>query len=96
MKASKTSSSRRQYDAAFKAKILELHEQGRSVASLAASFGVNTSVIYQWRRKAAEEDSCVGSNASEEEVKDLRKQLREVELERDILKKALGIFSRQA
>jgi transposase-like protein len=53
-------------------------------------------VIYQWRRKAAEENPCGASKASEEEVKDLRKQLREVELERDILKKALGIFSRQA
>jgi transposase len=96
MKTSKRSTSRRQYDADFKAKILQLHEQGRSISSLATSFGVNANVIYRWRRLASEEVYGVSNKATEDEIKQLRRQLREVELERDILKKALGIFSRQA
>lgn len=47
MKASKTSSGRRNYDEAFKAKILALHGQGRSVSSLSSSFGINANVIYR-------------------------------------------------
>jgi len=95
MKGSKTSTNRRQYDDAFKAKILEMHNQGRSVSSLAVSFGINTNVIYRWRKMEAEGPSEGINKEYIDELKQLRRQLREVALERDILKKALGIFSRQ-
>ena len=34
-------------------------------------------------------------SSTEQEVEQLRRQLKQVEMERDILKKALSIFSRQ-
>ena len=95
MKTSKTGSERRQYDAAFKAKILQLHKQGRSVSSLAAAFGIKDNVIYRWRKKACEASSEAVSEDVQAELKALRVQVQELEIERDILKKALGIFSRQ-
>lgn len=85
---------RRRYDAKFKSNILELHADGRSVPSLAASFGISENMIYRWRREASK-TAFVSDSVQIEEVKHLRKQVKELEVERDILKKALGIFSRQ-
>jgi len=84
---------RRRYDAAFKANILKMNDSGRSVSSLSESFGINENMIYRWRRESNKADPPF-DQAHIEELKRLRKQLKEVETERDILKKALGIFSR--
>ncbi len=93
MEKSKESKKRRRYDAEFKSNVLKMHKGGRSVPSLAASFGINETLIYRWKKEAKE--SKLSSKMDEiAEIKHLRKQLKEVEQERDILKKALGIFSR--
>ena len=41
MKRESKSKKRRQYDTEFKADLLRMHEQGRSVSSLSESFGIN-------------------------------------------------------
>ncbi|MFT4972368.1 MAG: transposase [Saprospiraceae bacterium] len=93
MKGKKTTQKRRRYDAEFKLNVLELHKTGRSVSSLATSFGINENLIYRWKKESKDSEST--SQTSEIiEIKALRNQLKEVEQERDILKKALGIFSR--
>ena len=50
-------------------------------------------MIYRWKKESKKIESFSHSSESIE-IKVLRKQLKEVEQERDILKKALGIFSR--
>ena len=95
MKEEKRTKKRRQYDAEFKANVLQLHENGRTVSSLAESFGINANMIYRWKSQS-KEASWVAGSAESEELKRVRKQLKEVEQERDILKKALGIFSRNS
>ena len=86
-------SSPRRYDAEFKANILRLHAQGRSVADLEEAFGVHHTVIYRWKKKAAKTTASPPS-AQAEQVADLQRRLAQVTEERDILKKALAIFSR--
>lgn len=93
MKDKKVSKKRRRYDADFKSNILRLHADGRSVSSLSSSFGIRENLIYRWKseaKKGNQETTAV----DQEEVIGLRKRVRELEEERDILKKALGIFSR--
>lgn len=86
-------STRRRYDSEFKANILKMHEDGRSVSSLATSFGISEQLIYRWRRDSNK--LKLGSSSEDlAELKLLRKQVKELQIERDILKKALGIFSR--
>jgi len=85
----------RQYDAEFKAKLLKMHENGRSIASLADSFGVPVGTLYAWR-KSSTSATCLPIKEDSSELKQLRRQLAEVKEERDILKKALAIFSRLA
>ncbi len=59
--------------------------------------GVSEQLLYNWRsqemRLYASENN-LELKAARAEAEQLRKKLKEVEIERDILKKALNIFSR--
>ncbi len=65
-------------------------ENGRSVSTVAQGLGISEALLYQWRKRLAPNLSA----SQNSEVELLRKQLKQVETERDILKKALAIFSR--
>lgn len=96
MKKSSSSGKRRRnrrYDAEFKANALLLVSEGRSVSSVAASLGIDKSVLYAWRRQA--NPPSVEEVAEQAEIDHLRKRVLELEREREILKKALAIFSRK-
>lgn len=73
---------------------------GRSVPEVARSLGIGENIIYRWRQKALDlngavaESGATPAQVSLSEHLALQKRLRELEMERDILKKALGIFSR--
>lgn len=93
---SKTVKSRqRKYDAEFKKEVIKMVEAGRSVPEVAQSLGIGRNLIYYWMKRAK-----VGSAGQDPEVSYdsekavLHKRIKELEQERDILKKALGIFSR--
>jgi transposase len=93
MKQAKTKRSRRKYDAQFKAEALKMIKN-RPLAEVARSMGIGENLLYKWR--AEEKESLPEQEkAVVEEVEQLRKQLKQLENERDILKKALLIFSRQ-
>lgn len=81
---------RRKYDEEFKRNALKMIENGQSVRSVAQALGVAEGQLHKWKRAARQHAS-----PSEQEVLALRARLKQVELERDILKKALSIFSRQ-
>lgn len=75
-------------------------EEGASIEDLAQQYKIHPNSIYKWRREYLryEEASFPGNgnklmSAEEQEITRLKKQLKEAELEKEILKKALGIFS---
>ena len=92
---------RRKYDAEFKEDVLKMVFSGRPVQELATSMDINVSTIHRWR---AQRNEALGlsqylpviemPSVSGAEHERIKARLREVEQERDILKKALGIFSR--
>lgn len=98
MKEKASQSIRRKYDATFKKEVLQMVESGRPVADIARSLGVGENLIYRWRSrsksKAADSPQATVPTFDAEKLS-LQKRVKELELERDILKKALGIFSRQ-
>jgi transposase len=55
--------------------------------------GISEGVIYQWQGKLGSADKHRIIDL-EKEVIQLRNQLKQVEMERDILKKATAIFSK--
>ena len=84
----KTTKTRRKYDDAFKQQALQLIRLGQSVPTVAQSLGIGEGVLYKW--KQAQRPAV-----QEQELGHLRAELKQGETERDILKKALSIFSRQ-
>jgi transposase len=94
-------SKKRQYTNEFKREVLELVEVGdRTVGQIARDLDMNANVIYKWRQRYridAENDELHLSEASETEaeLKRLRRELARVKQEREILKKALKIFSQE-
>ena len=81
----------RKYDDEFKRRALNMIDKGQSVRSVAQALGVAESLLHRWKKAARGQ-----SSPTEREVFALRSRLRQVEMERDILKKALRIFSRQS
>jgi transposase len=70
----------------------------KSIAQIARDLGVPERVLYRWRRQLREEPETAfpgkGHQSDlEEENRRLRRELERVQQERDILKKAIAIFS---
>jgi transposase len=94
--------SRRKYDSSFKQEVVSMIAAGRSVPDIARSLSIGENIIYRWRREALgslQTGAATPQNHHPPQVSlaehlALQKRLREVEMERDILKKAVGIFSR--
>lgn len=93
---------RKKYTKSEKLEIVKLSlEEEVHVSELAVRFGVSENTIYNWRKKYLqhEEKAFPGKGKqilTEEErrIKELERENRELKLERDILKKAVGIFSK--
>lgn len=88
----------KRYDNDFKSMIVELLKSGRKTRELSEEYGLNERMIRRWRSQyeARLGDFSKKRELSQEELdlRSLRKELREVTLERDILKKAVSIFSK--
>jgi transposase len=94
--------SRRKYEASFKQEVISMIAGGRPVPEIARNLGIGENIIYRWRREALGSPQTATTSPqynhpSQVSLADhlaLQKRLREVEMERDILKKAVGIFSK--
>lgn len=85
---------RRQFTDDFKREAVQMLLDGHSGTSIAERLGLSgTNLLYRWKRQQLEQSGPVAS-ALDARVIELEAELRRVERERDILKKALAIFSR--
>lgn len=89
-----TSSVRRQFTDEFKRDAVQMLLDGHSAPSVVERLGLSgTNLLYRWKREQLDQSGPVAS-ALDARVVQLEAELRRVERERDILKKALAIFSR--
>lgn len=83
----------------FRRKILELIRSGRRVAEVAREFDLSRQTIQNWLKRddldAGRRTDGPTTEEREENVR-LRKRVRELEMERDILKKAAAWFARES
>ena len=88
---------RRQYTEDFKRDAVALvTEQGYKLAEAGRSLGINADLIRRWKQEAEGEASGERLNSDErEELKRLRKENRELRMEKDILKKASAYFAKE-
>ena len=86
----------KRFDQDFKIQAVKMvTEGGHKSAEVARSLGINSNQLYNWKRKFNDSgEKAFPGKGHLTELVALRKQLREVEIERDILKKAVGIFSK--
>ena len=90
---------RRKFDKEFKKEAARLViEEGRSIREVANNLGVIETVLGRWVKEyeASPQGAFPGKGRmrlDDEETRALKKKLKDTEEERDILKKALAIFS---
>ena len=90
MKGQKVKVVRRKYDEEFKEQALRMIDNGQSVRSVARDLGVGENLLHKWKHGKPGNRSLL-----EQENAQLKAKIKQLETERDILKKALSIFSRQ-
>jgi transposase len=88
---------RRNYTEDFKREAVALvTEQGYKPTEAARSLGIGDNLIRRWKREFEEEASGARLNADErEELKRLRKEVRMLRMEKEILKKASQYFAKE-
>jgi transposase len=92
---------RRKYDREFKIEAVRLvTEDGRKATEVARNLGIHVNLIYLWKKQLAEDPleafpGLGNLKSSEAELRKLQRELADVKEERDILKKALAIFSKK-
>lgn len=90
------SGTRRVYPREFKEEAVQMLLDGHSASSVCDRLGLSGStLLYRWKKEFLGKEGGVASNL-EARVRELEAELRRVERERDVLKKALAIFSRGA
>ena len=88
--------SRRTYDAEFKAEILKMVANGQTVPYVSKALAVSENLIYRWKSQTQGKNKVELANDSSllsVENQQLKERIRQLEMEREILKKALAIFS---
>ena len=91
---------RRKFTKEFKAEVVQLVRQGKSVAQVSRDLGLSESSVHAWA-KQQEIDAGSGpvgalTTAERQELGQLRRRVRELQMERDILKKATAFFAKES
>jgi transposase len=83
------------YSLEFKLKALELVKQRGNLLTVAQELNISYETLKNWKKgRYIGNETVTVKSKEEEELIRLRKELYETKLERDILKKAVGIFSK--
>ena len=87
---------KKRFDREFKISAVKMvTEGGHKAAEVARSLGIHETQIYNWKKKFSDQgDKAFPGKGHLTELAALQRKLRDVETERDILKKAVGIFSK--
>jgi transposase len=91
------SAQRKKYTKDFKKDtVMYLLNSGKEIKEVAKDMGINASQLSKWKREFLNdsENAFPGNgNPKDKELFELKKKLADITEERDILKKALAIFS---
>ena len=89
---------RRKYTREFKKESVEfLLRSGKTASKVASELGIRQDLLSRWKREYEEHEEKAfpgQGNPIEAELAALKRELADVKMERDILKKAVSIFSK--
>lgn len=83
------------YDEDFKKTIVSLYENGKGISELSREYGVGKSTIESWIKKFKTITTSTGEVTNNDEILKLKKELQQVQIENEILKKVVAIFSKK-
>ena len=92
---------RRSFTAEYKAEVVELvRKSGKSAGVIAADLDLTETAVRAWVRQA-EADAGAGpagtlTTAERDELAQLRKRVKTLEMEREVLKKATAFFAKES
>lgn len=96
------SEKRRQYTEEFKREAVRLvTDHGYGVTEAARNLGINVKMLGRWKRQAEQENHGAFSrnghmSAEHEELQRLRKEVKRLRMEREILKKTVSFFASES
>jgi len=92
---SKKKQTRRRFTPEFKAETVKLVKQSnRTMADVAMELGISPKSVGEWVRLAEESGDMIGEDERTELVR-LRREVRELRMEREILAKATAFFAKE-
>jgi transposase len=92
---------RKTYDKEFKLTAVKMIlEGGMSVSRVSRDLGINENSLHNWKRAYLrdQQNAFPGKGRlkpEEEEIRELKRELHIVKMERDILKKAIAFFAKE-
>jgi transposase len=89
-------SKKQRFDREFKISAVKMvTQEGQKASEVARSLGIHPNQLYNWKKKYSDDgEKAFPGKGHLTELAALRRKLKLVEMERDILKKAVGIFSK--
>lgn len=87
------------YPEEFKRDVVAVARRGDlSVAEVAADFDLSTKTIYRWMRQADVDDGIEDglTTAEQQEIVQLRREKRRLQMENEILRRAAAYFAQDA
>ena len=88
------SSKSSRYSEEFKSMLVDFHRRGKTLSEIMSEYGLSKSALYKWineRKGIVVNDEQVSAT----DVIKLKTKIRELEMENDILKKAMTIFAKK-
>lgn len=91
---------RRKFTKEFKEEAVRVsHEEGRTISEVSKNLGISSSVLVKWRHdfKSSGKEAFRGNGSCtpmEQELFDAKQKIRQLEQEREILKKAAAYFAK--
>lgn len=85
----------KKYEEEYKKNIVKLVESGKKISDVAREYSIDRKLIYVWKDKYGTIKTSTGETTTNDEIHKVKKELKKLKEENEILKKAVAIFTKE-